>query len=247
MPSWDEGRPGLTISLRGLDEMQRELETMAKRAVPYAARDMLNSLAFAGRKIWQDEMRASLTLRNAWTTRQALVQKASGTRMPEMQSVLGHTEDYMLRMEYGAGEHAKRGGVFIPTETAAGQAKGSLRAGRKRAVRKSLIIKVLGKVKRQPRSLSRKARNARAIREAIRDGSRLAYLEMERKRGIYIIKGGRKRPDVRKLYDLTRPFVPMPRIPTLQRTIDRTMTQAPSIGLAAVMRQLDRLRIGSQG
>lgn len=220
--------------------MQRELEQLAKRAIPYAARDTLNGLAFAGRKIWQDQMRSSLTLRNAFTERRALVERATGSRMSDMTATLGHTEDYMRRLESGLGERARRGGLAIPTEAAAGQAKGSLRAGRKRPVRPSLVIRVLGKIKRQSRSMPRKARNMRAVRQAIKDGSRLAYLELDRRRGIYRIMGGKKRPQIRKLYDLTRRSVPLPRIPTLQRTLDLALLQGPDIALAAIQRQLDR-------
>ncbi len=231
-----------SIELRGLDEMQRELEQLAKRGVHYAARETLNSLAFAGRKIWQGEMREALTLRNAFTERRALVERATGSRMPEMEAILGHTEDYMRRLEEGIGERARRGGLAIPTEAAAGQAKGSLAGGRKRAVRPANIIRALGKVKRQSLSLPRKARNARAVKAAISNGSKLAYLELDRRRGIYRIMGGKKRPQIRKLYDLSRRSVPLPRIPTLQRTLDEALKQGPALGLAAMQRQLDRAR-----
>jgi hypothetical protein len=233
------------IEFRGLDELQRELEQLAKRSIPYAARETLNGLAFAGRKIWQDQMASTLTLRNAFTQRRVLVDRATGSRMGDMEAVLGHTEDYMRRLEYGIGERGRRGGLAIPTEAAAGQAKGSLPAGRKRAVRPALIIRALGKVKRQSSSMPRKARNARAVREAIKNGTRLAYLDLDKRRGIYKIMGGKKRPQIRKLYDLSRRAVPLPRIPTLQRTLDAALLQAPTIGLAAIQRQLDRL--GSRG
>lgn len=230
------------IEIRGLDEMQAELEQLARRGVPYAARETLNRLAFEGRKIWQGEMRASLTLRNAFTERRALVERATGSRLRDMQAVLGHTEDYMRRLEGGIGERARRGGLPIPTETAAGQAKGSLPSGRKRAVRPSLVIRALGKVKRQARSLPRKVRNARAVRDAVRNGTRLAYLELERRRGIYRITGGKKKPRIAKLYDLSRRAVPLPRIPTLARTLELTLQQGPAIAFAALERQLARAR-----
>lgn len=230
------------IEIRGLDEMQRELEQLAKRSIPYAARETLNGLAFAGRRIWQQQMASSLTLRNKFTERRALVERATGSRMAEMEATLGHTEDYMRRLESGIGERARRGGLAIPTEAAAGQAKGSLPAGRKRAVRPSLIIRALGKLKRQSRSLPRKVRNAKAVREAIRNGSRLAYLELDRRRGIYKVMGGKRRPQIRKLYDLTRRSVPLPRIPTLARTLELTLQQGPTLALAAIQKQLDRAR-----
>jgi len=236
---------GVGIELRGLDEMQRELERMAKKAVPYAAREMLNGLAFAGRAIWQDEMRASLTLRNAFTTRRAIVRKVTGYKMAEMQAVLGHTEEYMLRLEYGAGDHATGEAVAIPTEVAAGQAKGSLPGGRQRPVKKAFYLRAIPKLRRQSKAIPREARNARAIQQGIKDGSRLAYLEFQRRKGIYRLKGGKRNPEILKVYDLTHPFVPRPRKPMLQRTIDKALLQAPALGLAAVMRQLDRHRIGT--
>lgn len=230
------------VEFRGLAELERELEQLAKRSIPYAARETLNGLAFEGRKIWQSQMAESLTLRNAFTARRALVERATGSRLADLEAKLGHTEDYMRRLESGIGERARRGGLAIPTETAAGQAVGSLPAGRKRPVRPSLVIRVLGRIKRQSGSMPRKARNARAIREAIANGSRLAYLELDRRRGIYKVMGGRKRPQIRKLYDLSRRAVPLPRIPTLQRTLALALLKAPSIGMAAVQRQLDRAR-----
>lgn len=220
--------------------MQRELERLAKRSVPYAARDTVNGLAFAGRAIWQEQMASSLTLRNAFTQRRALVERATGTRIFYMEARLGHTEDYMRRLEFGIGETAKSGGLPIPTETAAGQSKGSLPGGRKAAVKRSLIIRTLGKIKRQSRSMPRKARNARAVQQAIKDGTRLAYLELGRKRGIYKIKGGRRNPEIFKLYDTTRRSVPLPRVPTLQKTLELALLQGPTIGLAAIERQLQR-------
>jgi hypothetical protein len=233
-------RPMLGIELRGLDKMQRDLETMAKRAVPHAARETLNGLAFAGRKIWQEEMRATLTLRNQYTERRALVERASGYKMREMQAVLGHTEDYMRRLEEGKGERATRSALPIATEAAAGQAPGSLSSGRKRAVRKSMIIRTLGTIKRQPKSLPRKVRNARAVRDALKSGNKLAVLDLEKRKGIYKIMGGRKRPKVRKLYDLSRRTTPRPRTPTLQRTLDKTLLQGPAIAHAALLRQLQK-------
>lgn len=230
----------LGIELRGIDKMQRDLETMAKRALPYAARETLNGLAFAGRKIWQQEMASSLTLRNQFTQRRALVERATGYSMRGMQAVLGHTEDYMRRLEEGEGRRAKGSGLPIPTEVASGEALGSLRGGRKRPVRKANIIRHLGKLKRQPNSIPRKARNARAVREAAKSSSKLAYLELDRRKGIYKIMGGRKRPKVRKLYDLTRRAVPLPRIPTLQRTLDKALQQGPAIAHAALLKQLQR-------
>lgn len=229
--------------LAGVDEMQRQLETIAKRSVPFAARETLNSLAFAGREAWQDEMRRSLTLRNRFTERRALVERCSRTlRMSNMEARLGHTEEYMRLLEEGKPERAAKRFRAIPTEAAAGQSRGSLSGGRVKAVRPKNIITHLGSLKvKGAKSRSRKANNARAIRGAIISGTRIALLHLGRGAGIYRVMGGKRRPKIVKLYDLTRRRTPMPRIPTLQRAIDRARSKGPAIAFAALERQLARI------
>jgi hypothetical protein len=234
---------GVTITLAGLDAMQRELETIAKRSVPFAARETVNNLAFEGRAAWQDEMRQSLTLRNRFTERRALVDRARTLRMSSMEARLGHTEEYMRLLEEGKPEKAAKRFRAVPTEVAAGQAKGSLSGGRKRAVRAASIITRLGSLKLAGAHLrSRKANNARAVRGAIRTGRRLALLDLGRGAGIYRIMGGKRRPKVVKLYDLTRRRTPMPRTPTLQRALTRALSKGPAIAFAALERQLARAK-----
>jgi hypothetical protein len=229
------------IDIRGVDEMQRQLEQLSRRSVPYAARETINTLAFEGRKIWQDEMRQSLILRNQFTERRALIDLARGLRMSTMEATLGHTESYMANLEYGRPERARRSYRAIPTEAAAGQAPGSLRGGRKRAVRKASIITALGKLPR-PGGKSRKARNARAVRQAIKSGKKLALLDLGRRKGVYRVMGSKRKPSLRKVYDLSKRVTPVPKIPTLQRTLDKTLVRGPAIAHGALEKQLARLR-----
>jgi hypothetical protein len=236
----------ITLDLRGVDEMQRHLETIAKKAVPYAARETLNTLAFRGRAIWQEEMASSLTLRNKFTQRGARVDMARTLRVDSMEATLGHTEDYMYRLEHGKSERAAQKWRPIPTEVAAGQAYGSLGGGRKKAVKRANIIKTLGSLKTKGfRGRSRKAQNARAITQAAKSGKRLALLDLGNRKGIYRVMG-KKKLKVRKLYDLSRKVTPMPRIPTLQRTLDKTLTLAPRIAYEAMQKQLHRHHVGTR-
>ena len=232
-----------SITLRGIDEMQRELEQIAKRSVPFAARETVNKLAFEGRTAWQDEMRQSLTLRNRFTERRALVLPARTLRMSAMEATLGHTEPYMALLEEGRPEKASKRFRPVPTEVAAGQAKGSLAGGRKRAVRPKAIITRLGSLAvKGAKARSRKANNARAVQGAIRSGRRLALLDLGRGKGIYRVMGGRRRARVVKLYDLSRRSTPMPRIPTLERALARALAKGEGIAYAALERQLARVK-----
>lgn len=225
--------------LVGVEHMDRALNSMVTRLVPRGARDTVNSLAFATRAAWQDEMRQSLTLRNRFTERRALVERATTLRVSAMEARVGHTEPYMALLEEGKPEPAAKRYRPIPTEIAAGQAQGSLRGGRKARVLPKAIITRLGSLAvKGAASRSRKANNARAIRGAIRSGRRLALLDLGRRKGIYRVLGGRRNPRVVKLYDLSRRSTPMPRIPTLERAVDRAVVKGPAIALAAMERAL---------
>lgn len=235
---------GVEVQWRGVDRMQSDLETMARRALPAAARETLNNLAFEGRRIWQDEMRGSLTLRNKFTERRALVERVSaGNRIDHMEATLGHTEDYVRKLEFGESEKAAKQFRPIPTEVAAGQAFGTLAGGRKKAVRAKNIITTLGSLKFKRSGRGRKADNARAVRHAIKTGKKLALLDFERRQGIYRIGGSKRKPTIRKLYDLSRRVTPMPKVPTLARTLEKTLRAAPSIAHDALLKQLRRANV----
>jgi hypothetical protein len=232
----------INVTLQGVDDMQRELERIAKRSVPFAARETVNNLAWEGRTTWQQEMRESLTLRNKFTERRALVVPTRGLRISTMEATLGHTEPYMGLLETGGRQKANKVFRAIPTETAAGQAKGSLMGGRKSLVRASLMLKKFGTLAlKGATSRNRKSNNARAVRGALRSGQRIALLDMGKGgKGIYRIKGSKRKPEILKLYDLTRRSTKVPRIPTLARTLKRTLLRGPAIAYAALEKQLMR-------
>lgn len=231
----------LSITIRGLESMLRELDALSRRYVPAAARETVNTLAFEGRAVWQDEMRQALTLRNKFTARRALVEPARTFRISAMHARLGHTEPYMAWLEEGTPERASKRFRPVPSEVAAGQSPGSLRGGRKRAVRPSAIITRLGSLAvKGAKARSRKANNARAISGAIRSGRRLALLDLGRGKGIYRVMGRRKRARLVKLYDLSRRTTPVPRIPTLERALARLEHRVLPVAHAALERQLAR-------
>jgi hypothetical protein len=234
----------VTFTVAGLDAMQDELAGLSKRGLGYAGRETVNSLAFEGRSAWQDEMRRSLTLRNRFTERRALVEPARTTRLKGMHAVLGHTEPYMGQLEAGGREYAAKRRRPIPTEVAAGQAFGSLRSGRKRAVKPANIIRALGR--RIPGGSggtgARKARNARAIRAAVKSGRRLAFLDLGKRQGIFRVKGRGSKPKLQKLYDVSHRSTRVPRIATLERAFERVRLQGPAIAHRALSRQLARVK-----
>lgn len=230
----------ISIEWRNLKKYERHLETFAKRAVPFAMRDVVNSAAFATQKHWRGEIKRTFTLRNQWTVRSIQVDMARGLSVRSMEARTGSLADYMQTQEQGGTVKSKSGGAkAIPTEAASGQAMGT--SPRKKPVRRPNRFSSLGKIPRVSSTGGRKARNARAIERATR-GSKIAYLDLGKRKGIYRITGKRKLK-IRKLYDLSRSSVTVKREPTLQGALKRTGAQMPSIMAKALLKQLKHHRI----
>jgi hypothetical protein len=226
------------VHVEGLDEMQRALEQLSKKGLAAAARETLTQCAFHGRRIWQENLEQANILRNAFTQRRVLVVPARGSRLSDMEAVLGHPSQYVADLEEGKGDRARGSAVPIP-ELAA-------RTGsdKKKLVGKPNKLATIGRLaKGKTRGSTHKARNAQALRVAAKAGRKLVVLEGPRSRGIFRVMGGRRKVKVRKLWDLSHRTVSRPQRPTLQRSIDAALQLAPAIAERAMQKQLELLRV----
>lgn len=231
------------IQVRNVQRYEKALKTYAGRALPFAAREALNTTAFTMRAHWQDDIRRTMINRNKFTAGAIRVSTARGLRLHDMQSRTGAIEkaDYLETQEFGGTVRGKSGAKGIPTEAAAGQSKGS--RPRTRLVRAPNKVTALPKTPRGASS-SRKARNARAIANAVRKGTRVAFLRMASgKKGLYRITGRGKSLKILKLWDLTRRSVQVKPNPTRKRSYAKTLRAFPAIYSKALRSQLQRHRI----
>lgn len=230
----------IRIDDRGSRHLMLHLRQFAKKAIPYAARGAMNSAAFAARKEWVEQLPKSFTLRNTWTARSVRVERATGLDMRRMHSVVGSMADYMADQEHGATrKRSGKHGVPIPTSVASGEGQGA--RPRRRVVRRP---NRMGSFSLRTRPMgSRKQRNAAAVAEALRSGRKFVFLDLERRKGIFRLKGGRRRPKVEMVWDLSRPTVRVPRNPTLQRTLKAVEPRLPGMYRDAVIQQLRRRRL----
>ena len=178
-------------------------------------RNALNAVAFDARAEWQKRIARTFTLRNKYTQRSLRVVKVQTNRLADMQAVVGSTLDYMAKQELGGQETAKgKHGVPIPTSSAAGQ---SMKARpRTRVVRRK---NYLSAIQLSPKGAgSRKQRNVAAIKSAQSRPGGVAYLDLGRRKGLFLVpKGERGKP--RMLYDLSRKTVRVRPRPTLEPTV----------------------------
>lgn len=232
------------VQWKGVDRMLVDLKHFNERAVPYGLRNALNSAAFEGRLLWQTEMKRTFVLRNQFTTRSVLVQKAQGTNVRTMHALLGSTAPYLATDEEGGRVKGKHGHKPIPGPVAAGQAAGShrtrlVRAGRRLSAIKAAHGRPVG---------SRLQRNAIAISVARRANKKFALLERPNGgKGLFLLGGGKRKVKARLLWDLSRASVRIRPHPTLQRTLDALKPRLPALYEHAILDQLRRHRIAGYG
>lgn len=225
---------------REFRELSNKLHRFARRGVPYAARNALNTAAFTARKDWQGEIEDTFVLRNKWTTRGIRVKKARGRDLARMSSRVGSAEQYMRDQEGGAtirkpGSH----GVPIPTSVASGEGRG--KQPRKKVVRRPHRMRNIQLQNRV--GTSRKQRNAIAIRRAKAAGKKFVWLDLERNKGIFRLYGGKRRTRLEMIYEVDRPSVRIPPTRTLRKTLRAMRAKFPEIHKDAIRDQLRRNRV----
>lgn len=230
----------MSLSVR-IDAKQavRDLRTFRSSAIPFAVRNALNRSAFLAREVWQEQIRASFTLRNKYTERSILVERAQGRDASAMEARVGSIAAFMGDQEHGATVRGRSGNKGIPGPVAAGLPPGS---DRTKLVRGSNKLGALHAIKGHGRS--RKQRNAVAMAMARRRGERVVLLERPAGgKGLFKLVGGRRKPQVRLLWDFSRRSVHVQPEPTLQRTLKAIQPRMELIHRNAFVEQLERHKI----
>jgi hypothetical protein len=239
----------LTVQWKGVDKLRRDLKLSRAKAVPFALKTALNTTAFEARRIWQREIRTVFVNRNTFTERSILAVKAHGTPQ-KLQSKVGALAPWMEVQEEGGIVRGRSGHKGIPGPSAAGLPSGARRTRLVRASNRLGALKALP----YPTSGSKERRNAASIAMAVRQGRRVALLEMKRGgKGLFAVAGGRQRFNGRRftrralklrlLWDFTRSAVTVPGAHTLQRTMKALEPKLPHIYQAALLDQLRRHRV----
>lgn len=233
----------VSIDISEAKQLARDLARYAQHALPYATRKALSAAAHEGRKEWTARLSTRLVLRNSFTARSLRVANARGTKIASMEAVLGSTAPYMGLQEFGGTVSGKGRSAPIPTSVAAGQSKGS-RPRTKLVRRPNRMGSIeLSKV-RARKSMSRKQRNAIAMRVASR-GNKVALLELDGgRRGLFRVTGrGRRLTEPRMLWDLSHRSTKVPARGMLQSALKSVGPRMPIISQDALLEQLRRNKV----
>ena len=225
------------INDRDIRRLERTLGEMSARAIPYATRNTLNQAAFAVRAEYQKNIRDDLINRNKFTERSVRVERAQGTNITTQKATVGSIADYMDEQEFGDTKTANGAfGVPLATSYSAGQTGQRTRLPRKPNKMQNINLRGRG-----GRSRSRKQQNFLAVRMAAQSGSKYVFLDLDRGAGIFKVVGGKRRPKVKMIHDLSRRSVVIPANPLLRRSTDAVAPRMPDLYRDSLEFQISRL------
>lgn len=229
----------IDIDDNDVQDLIEQLQTYARKALPFAVRNGIKGSAFAAQDEWRSQMRRKLTLRNKHTTRSVRVDTrgARGFNIDTMEAVTGSDAEYIERTELGGTIKASgKFGVPIPTPDA------RISKSVKRVVSRPNLQKNI-KLGSRSRTGGKRARNRKAIHEALKGGRKFAFLELTNGRsGIFSVSGGGESLKVRMVWDMsrTRKVVRTPSTPTLRPAMRVIGPAIPAIYAQAILEQLRR-------
>lgn len=230
------------IDTKQIKEMERDLKQFAAKAYPFATRKTLNDAAFQAQRIARTDVKDNMTNRNRFTVQSIQVEQTRTLQVSRQAAVVGSIADYMEDQEFGAVK-SKTGkeGVTIATSYSSGEGENA--QPRTRLPRKPNRMQSIALQKRRKKGSSRKQQNFIAIRQAAATGRKFVFLDLGRRKGIFRVTGGKRRPKIKMVHDMTKQSVVIPKNPWLKPAFDETTRMLPAFYADALRFQLRRRNI----
>lgn len=226
----------MKINTRDVKRLERTLKSIAQHGAKFAMNATLNNAAFDTRKTALAVIDRKFTLRNGWTKRSVRVNK-SNTR--SLQASVGSTADYLRKQELGHTERPSGGlGVAIPTTYASGEGENS--RTRKRLPRKMNKMRNVKLGGSTGRARGRKARNVVKVKQAARSTNKVIFMKTRRGAGIFRVVGGKRRPKVKMILDLSKKSITIKKKPWLQPATTRHRKLIPPNYMLNLSKQITR-------
>lgn len=225
----------LHVDLKELKKLEKHLEKLKKKALPYATKDTVNSMAFEAQRVWKQALPQKATLRNAYTQSSIRVDQAKSLDISTQQAVVGSIAKHVALLERGQKFRGrKKHGAPVPTLAARGGQKANL-------VRKPNSLAAIKFKRANGRTRSQK--NAVAVSQARKQGKGFAFLESSKgTKGIFAI-GKTKRSKLKKLWDLSKKSIKSAPRPTMPMAASAARARGPGFYREALIRQLKFHRI----
>ena len=241
------------INTREIWKLERDLETFAERAIPFATKATVNTTAFqaqaAARSLIHREM---INRANAdFTARSVQVDKARGLRIDTQAAFVGSTAPYMETQEFGGTtDHRGSNKTVLPTSFSAGQGSSKVRTKLPTRTNELANIRLGKKIKG---AVSRRQGAFLRGLLAVRGGNKYVHIPSGEgaSSGIYRVWGTEKKNgsfrnvNMRMVYSFRRNAVRIPATPWLKPSVDQVTPLIPLNYRDALIFQRNRLGLFS--
>lgn len=228
----------IKINLKQVKEMENRLGEMKSIAVPFAVRNTMNAAAFQAQTTARRGVKREMVIRNKFTIQSIQVEKATDLKRPV--SVVGSVEKYMRDQEFG-GTKSKthKEGVPLATSFASGEGKGTKPRKKLSKPSNRLLNIQLGS---KGKGKTRKQRNLFKVKQAAASKSKIVFLKTARSKGLYRVTGGKRKPKVEMIFNLSRSSVKIKRNPWLRPSVLKVGRRLPQIHFLSLQFQFKKLR-----
>ena len=217
------------IETGAIKDLEKRLQDIKSKALPYATRQTLNDTAFAAQKIIKADLPGRFILKNKYVLRSIRVDQARGSKISAQQSIVGSTAPEMATQEEGGFKYRKAGrAVGIPTGFSAGQTNRRTKLPRKAYQMATIALR------RGAKGHSRKQRNLIAFKE---NQGGFAYMDLGRRKGIFKIN----KRGVKMVHDLSRASVRIKKNEWMKPAGAEALRMLPAFYADALRYQLARL------
>lgn len=227
------------INDKEIKDFERDLKAFAHKAFPFATKNTINQGAFQVQRFAREDVKSRFILRNQFTGQSIRVNQAKTLQVTRQAAFVGSTADYMEDQEFGA-TRVKKGSEGIPIVTSYATGEGLGARPRTRLAKRDNTLQNIRLRKRKSAGGTRKRRNLIAIRQAAAGGNKFIFLDFGRKQGIFKVIGGKRRPKLRMVWDLSEQSVTIKRRPWLKPAVDRTIPLMPGFYRDSLIFQLKR-------
>ena len=226
----------ITVDFSDVRQLEKDLIFIKDRALPFATKATVNRAAFETQKLARSNIEKDMTNRNKFTVRSVQVDQARTLDIRKQEAIVGSIADYMETQEFGG----SKTDPTIATGYSAGQQGARPRTRLPRRTNQVRNIRLQGR-KASSKGRTRGQQNFVAVRQAASKGQRYVYLKGNSYEGLFRVLGGKRKPRIKMVHDLSRKSVVIPRSPWLLPATNAVTPQLDSYYAAALRFQLKRL------
>lgn len=230
----------MRINTRDSKRLEKTLKSMAKHGSKFATMQAMNGAAFDARKEAIKNVEKDFINRNPWTKRSIRVNKGN-TR--DLQASVGSMQEYMAKQELGGTEKATgKHGIAIPTSYSSGEGENA--RPRRKLPRRPNKLKNINLKNSTGRARGRKAQNVVKVKMAAKKGgNKVIFMNTRKGKGLFRVTGGKRRPKVKMIHDLSRKSITIKRREWLRPATMTAAKKIPKKYKAALLKQIEKASI----